>query len=101
MPRRSSARTLYSDVATLHASSPALAPTALPSSDLLELRRQWKWAAFSQFFFTFAALFNMSDVSIVVSVHLNHTKRHKHDGHHGVASVPMAVERCIDSSLNR
>ena len=30
------------------------------------LRRQWKWAAFSQFFYTFAALFAMPDVSLTV-----------------------------------
>ncbi|KAI9451079.1 hypothetical protein BJY52DRAFT_1125459 [Lactarius psammicola] len=28
------------------------------------LRRQWKWAAFSQFFYTFATLFAMPDVSL-------------------------------------
>ena len=30
------------------------------------LRRQWKWAAFSQFFYTFATLFAMPDVSLSV-----------------------------------
>jgi hypothetical protein len=30
------------------------------------LRRQWKWAAFSQFFHTFASLFAMPDVSLSV-----------------------------------
>ena len=30
------------------------------------LTRQWKWAAFSQFFYTFAALFAMPDVSLTV-----------------------------------
>ena len=28
------------------------------------LRRQWKWAVFSQFFYTFATLFAMPDVSL-------------------------------------
>lgn len=31
------------------------------------LRTRWKWAAFSQFFFTFNHLFAMNDVSITVS----------------------------------
>ncbi|KAI6042453.1 hypothetical protein EDC04DRAFT_2658182 [Pisolithus marmoratus] len=31
----------------------------------ISLRRQWKWAAFSQFFFTFNALFAMADVALV------------------------------------
>ena len=30
------------------------------------LRRQWKWAVFSQFFYTFATLFAMPDVSLSV-----------------------------------
>lgn len=30
------------------------------------LRRQWKWAAFSQFFYTFATLFALPDVSLNV-----------------------------------
>lgn len=30
------------------------------------LRRQWKWAAFSQFFYTFATLFALPDVSLTV-----------------------------------
>jgi len=30
------------------------------------LRTQWRWAAFSQFFFTFSPLFAMNDVSIAV-----------------------------------
>jgi hypothetical protein len=69
MPRRPFARALTTTSATPHASSPAL-PTSTPfSNHVLRLRRQWKWAAFSQFFCTFAALFNMSDVTIAVSVH--------------------------------
>jgi hypothetical protein len=31
------------------------------------LRTHWKWAAFSQFFTTFAPMFNMPDVSLNVS----------------------------------
>lgn len=63
MPRRPFARALTTTSATPHALSPAL-PTATFSDHLLQLRRQWKWAAFCQFFFTFAALFNMNDVTI-------------------------------------
>jgi hypothetical protein len=68
MPRRPFARALTTTSATPHPSSPALPNSTIFSDDVLELRRQWKWAAFSQFFFTFAALFNMSDVTIAVSV---------------------------------
>lgn len=68
MPRRNAARNITASSATPHTPSPSLAPQNFPPSTVLELRRQWKWAAFSQFFFTFAPLFNMDDVSIVVSV---------------------------------
>ncbi|KAH9958538.1 hypothetical protein BC827DRAFT_1261223 [Russula dissimulans] len=34
------------------------------AAELTLLRRQWKWAAFSQFFYTFATLFAMPDVSL-------------------------------------
>lgn len=36
------------------------------ATEISLLRRQWKWAAFSQFFYTFAALFAMPDVSLTV-----------------------------------
>ena len=36
---------------------------------LTQLRTQWKWAAFSQFFFTFNHLFAMNDVSLNVYIH--------------------------------
>lgn len=44
----------------------------LPADDsyhanLRQLRTNWKWAAFSQFFCTFAPLLAMPDVSLVVS----------------------------------
>ncbi|PFH53210.1 hypothetical protein AMATHDRAFT_1625 [Amanita thiersii Skay4041] len=45
-----------------------LAPKSASSSiteALTLLRTQWKWAAFSQFFFTFSPLFAMNDVSLV------------------------------------
>ena len=38
------------------------------ATEISLLRRQWKWAAFSQFFYTFAALFAMPDVSLTVCV---------------------------------
>lgn len=78
MPRRIATRNSTADSATPHAPSPGLAPQTFLPSDVLELRRQWKWAAFSQFFFTFAPLFNMDDVSIAVSTLLlsgRHQKR--------------------------
>ncbi|KDQ59209.1 hypothetical protein JAAARDRAFT_33945 [Jaapia argillacea MUCL 33604] len=70
MPRRSSTRT------TTRASSfQSPAPHALPSSppppttsslsNQALLRRQWKWAAFSQFFYTFNRLLAMEDVTLL------------------------------------
>ena len=44
-----------------------------PSADaayldnLSTLRKQWKWAAFSQFFYTFAPLLAAPDVALTVS----------------------------------
>jgi hypothetical protein len=38
------------------------------SDNLLLLRRQWKWAAFSQFFYTFAQLFAAPDIVLTVSI---------------------------------
>lgn len=35
--------------------------------NLAQLRTNWKWAAFSQFFYTFSHLFAMEDVSLSVS----------------------------------
>ncbi|KAG1821960.1 uncharacterized protein BJ212DRAFT_1334762 [Suillus subaureus] len=64
MPRRTSTR--------LTSSATPQAPSVsfqLPASDadpnILQLRRHWKWAAFSQFFFTFNALFAMNDVTLI------------------------------------
>ncbi|TFK47754.1 hypothetical protein OE88DRAFT_1738283 [Heliocybe sulcata] len=48
--------------------TPHATQTPVPSSsdpDLALLRRQWKWAAFSQFFYTFSKLFAMEDVTIM------------------------------------
>ncbi|VDC04909.1 unnamed protein product [Peniophora sp. CBMAI 1063] len=43
----------------------SLPPDAPFADQYRTLRTHWKWANFSQFFFTFAPLFNMPDVSIV------------------------------------
>ena len=41
------------------------------SPHLLELRRQWKWAAVSQFLYTFAQLVALDDVHLVVCIDLS------------------------------
>lgn len=72
MPRRTSTRVTSS--VTPQATAVAfqlLTPAADPN--ILQLRRHWKWAAFSQFFFTFNALFAMSDVTLIVSTNSAHT----------------------------
>lgn len=46
--------------------SSALAqPASSTVPQLRDLRRQWKWAAFSQFFYTFAQLIALDDVTLV------------------------------------
>ena len=66
MPRRAAAR------ATPASSTPLTDGTHNPQPDdpfatqVTLLRRQWKWAVFSQFFYTFATLFAMPDVSLSV-----------------------------------
>jgi hypothetical protein len=59
MPRRSAIQILSTQTSVEDGSH--------VSENLSILRRQWKWAAFCQFFHTFAPLFNMADVSIPVS----------------------------------
>ena len=69
MPRPSTRSTR----STIHPPpSPQPPPTPPPGEDaylanLTLLRRNWKWAVFSQFYFTFAQLFAMEDVPISVS----------------------------------
>ncbi|KAF4596441.1 hypothetical protein EYR38_007828 [Pleurotus pulmonarius] len=50
------------------AARPTIAPSTLTTQtipdDLVVLRRQWKWAAFCQFFVTFAPLFAMDEVTV-------------------------------------
>jgi hypothetical protein len=66
MPRRAAA------LATPATSTPLTDATLIQQSDhpfasqLSLLRRQWKWAVFSQFFYTFATLFAIPDVSLTV-----------------------------------
>ena len=66
MPRRAAA------LATPAASTPLTDGTLIQQSDdpfasqVSLLRRQWKWAVFSQFFYTFATVFAMPDVSLTV-----------------------------------
>ncbi|EIW84183.1 hypothetical protein CONPUDRAFT_163372 [Coniophora puteana RWD-64-598 SS2] len=63
MPRRNPARQQPRP-------SPPPPPQRLPppppqlSDDVLQLRRHWKWAAFSQFFYTFNQLFGTNDITI-------------------------------------
>ena len=67
MPRRAAA--LATPATT---STPLTDGTLIPQSDdpfasqVSLLRRQWKWAVFSQFFYTFATLLAMPDVSLTV-----------------------------------
>ncbi|KAF9067222.1 hypothetical protein BDP27DRAFT_1329180 [Rhodocollybia butyracea] len=65
MPRRVSARTATQNHVPVQSepSSALIPPQSLPEN-LVILRKQWKWAAFSQFFFTFSPLFNMDDVTL-------------------------------------
>ncbi|KAH7919365.1 hypothetical protein BV22DRAFT_1023125 [Leucogyrophana mollusca] len=65
MPRRTSSRALAASSSTPQDSYAVLGLSANTTSpDVLELRRQWKWAAFSQFFFTFNSLFAMNTVTL-------------------------------------
>lgn len=79
MAPRTSARLLTSSSSTpTPTTSRALQPTAQPAStappQLLELRRQWKWAALSQFLLTFAPLIALEDITIVVRVDQPYTR---------------------------
>lgn len=42
-------------------------PTGIHADNLSLLRRQWKWANFSQFFFTFSQLLATPDITLTVS----------------------------------
>ncbi|KAI0035502.1 hypothetical protein K488DRAFT_68310 [Vararia minispora EC-137] len=61
------ARANTATLAPTHAHPTAPAAAAVDASFAVEyaaLRRNWKWANFSQFFYTFNALFNMPDISL-------------------------------------
>ncbi|KAH0833157.1 hypothetical protein J3R83DRAFT_12183 [Lanmaoa asiatica] len=63
MPRRTSTRTVTSPATP---QAPAIPQLDTPyDSNIHQLRCHWKWAAFSQFFFTFGPLFAMPDVTLV------------------------------------
>ncbi|KIK62360.1 hypothetical protein GYMLUDRAFT_495420 [Collybiopsis luxurians FD-317 M1] len=65
MPRRASARTAAQNAASSQSepSSIFAPPQSLPEN-LVVLRKQWKWAAFSQFFFTFSPMLSMDDITL-------------------------------------
>ncbi|KAJ3905397.1 hypothetical protein F5879DRAFT_744584 [Lentinula edodes] len=64
MPRRTSARSAIAHAALNSSTRSATVPPRSLPENLVVLRKQWKWAAFSQFFFTFSPLFAMDDVSL-------------------------------------
>ncbi|KAG6333333.1 hypothetical protein ID866_5766, partial [Astraeus odoratus] len=65
MPRRTSNRVITPSSTTYQSPSALTQPLASPlDPNIFHLRRQWKWAAFSQFFFTFNALFAMNEVTL-------------------------------------
>ncbi|KAN0093108.1 hypothetical protein V8E55_003892 [Tylopilus felleus] len=64
MPRRISTRAVTSSAT--HQALPVPEQIETPyDSNIHHLRRHWKWAAFSQFFFTFGPLLAMSDVTLI------------------------------------
>ncbi|SJK99960.1 uncharacterized protein ARMOST_03271 [Armillaria ostoyae] len=65
MPRRASTRTTTNRVEQ-PTHQPSAAPSTAPAlpSELTVLRTNWKWAALSQFFFTFSQLMAMDDLSL-------------------------------------
>jgi hypothetical protein len=67
MPRGTRARNTTQAEAAQELQSVPL-PADPFAEQLSVLRTQWKWAAFSQFFFTFAQLFQTDDVSIGVRI---------------------------------
>ena len=71
MPRRALTSVPASPDPANHAQSPSLL------TNLIELRRQWKWAAFCQFFFTFRPLFASNDITITVSTSPPSFESHK------------------------
>lgn len=68
MPRRTAAPATPAPSTSLRPSSTVPPPDDPFHEQVALLRRQWKWAAFSQFFYTFAPLFAMNDVNLTVRV---------------------------------
>ncbi|KAJ7716810.1 hypothetical protein DFH07DRAFT_861834 [Mycena maculata] len=64
MPRRAAPRPAELLDPSPHQDSPIPSSSDVSSRNLAILRTHWKWAAFSQFFFTFSHLFAMEDVSL-------------------------------------
>jgi len=62
MPRRSSGPT--TTLSTQETSS--VPPSHSPPDNITVLRSQWKWAAFSQFFYTFNDVLAVNNVSLGV-----------------------------------
>lgn len=62
MPRRSSGPA--ATLSTQETSS--VTPSHLPPDNITVLRSQWKWAAFSQFFYTFNDVLAVNNVSLGV-----------------------------------
>lgn len=61
-PVRASSNISFTDASLLPPSDSTYA------TNISTLRRQWRWAAFSQFFYTFAQLLQMPDVLLTVSI---------------------------------
>jgi hypothetical protein len=66
MPRRAAARATPASSTPLTDGIHNSQPDDPFSTQVSLLRRQWKWAAFSQFFYTFATIFAMPNVSLTV-----------------------------------
>ncbi|KAJ6549187.1 hypothetical protein B0H10DRAFT_2129091 [Mycena sp. CBHHK59/15] len=64
MPRRAGPRGIDLPGPDARQQSPIHSSSNMSDQNLAQLRTHWKWAAFSQFFYTFAHLFSMEDVSL-------------------------------------
>ncbi|KAJ7052485.1 hypothetical protein C8F01DRAFT_1065667 [Mycena amicta] len=64
MPRRAAPRQAETSRPPAPNSEPAFDPADATAQNILLLRTNWKWAAFSQFFYTFSQLLNMDDVAL-------------------------------------
>ncbi|KAJ7677324.1 hypothetical protein B0H17DRAFT_1079375 [Mycena rosella] len=64
MPRRAAPRSADLLDPEAHQQSPIPSSSDAAAQNLARLRSHWKWAAFSQFFYTFSHLFAMEDVSL-------------------------------------